>query len=71
MAYVVMPPPSVEEMLEEFVDWMAQHAYAKISVQIEYSDGTSQSTVIDRRIGKRGDKTPNGLSDRLTEDKGE
>lgn len=57
MAYV-QPPPSVEYMLEEFVEWMAQHSRTRISVKIEYSDGTSQETVIDRRYGKRGE-TPN------------
>ena len=49
MAYVRMPPPSVEQMLEQFADWMAQHAQAKITVRIEYRDGTYQTSEIDHR----------------------
>ena len=49
MAYIRMPPPSVEEMLDKFANWMAQHAQAKITVRIDYRDGTHQTTEIDLR----------------------
>ena len=49
MAYVRLPPPTVEQMLDDFATWMAQHAQAKITVRIEYLDGTHQTTEIDHR----------------------
>ena len=49
MTYVRMPPPSVEKMLDDFADWMARHAQAKITVRIDYRDGTHQTSEIDHR----------------------
>lgn len=49
MAYTRVPPPSVERMLEDFANWMAQHASAKVTVRIDYRDGTHQTTEIDHR----------------------
>ena len=49
MAYVRQPPPSIELMLEDFANWMAQHAEAKITVRIDYRDGTHHVSEIDRR----------------------
>ena len=49
MAYFRAPPPSIEYMLDEFVNWMAQHAQAKIVVTITHRDGTYQTTEIDHR----------------------
>lgn len=49
MAYVRLPPPSVEQMLADFADWMAQHAQAKVTVRLDYRDGTHEVTEIDRR----------------------
>ena len=63
MAYVIPPPPSAELMLEDFADWMAQHARAKVTIRFDYRDGTHTTTEMDRRgpmpngNGKR--KTPN------------
>lgn len=49
MAYIRMPPPSVELMLHDFADWMAQHAQAKVTVRIDYRDGTHSTSEIDHR----------------------
>ena len=57
MAYVRMPPPSVEQMLEQFADWMAQHAQAKVTVRIDYRDGTHTTTEIDHRGQPRTGKS--------------
>ena len=57
MAYVKTPPPSIELMLEDFADWMAQHAQAKVTVRIEYRDGTHTISETDHRGSKP--KTPN------------
>ena len=43
------PPPSIELMLETFADWMAQHADVKVTVKLDYRDGTHTVTEIDRR----------------------
>lgn len=40
MAYVRQPPPSIESMLDQFADWMARHAQAKVTVRMDYRDGT-------------------------------
>lgn len=61
MAYLRMPPPSVEIMLDTFVDWMAQHAHAKITLRVDYPDGTHTVTEIDHRyrpIDKQKEPTP-------------
>ena len=57
MAYVRQPPPSVEAMLDQFADWMAQHAQAKVMVRIDYRDGTHAVSEIDYRGPKP--KMPN------------
>lgn len=49
MAYMRVPPPSVEEMLTDFADWMAKHAQAKVTVRLDYRDGTHSVTEIDHR----------------------
>jgi len=49
MAYFRQPPPSIETMLVSFADWMAQHASAKVTVRLDYRDGTHQTTEIDHR----------------------
>lgn len=49
MAYVKQPPPSIEAMLDQFADWMAQHAQAKVSVRIEYRDGTNTTIETDHK----------------------
>ena len=36
-------------MLETFADWMAQHADVKVTVKLDYRDGTHTVTEIDRR----------------------
>jgi len=66
MAYVIIPPPSIETMLFDFADWMAQHAGAKVSVKIEYRDGRHQTQETDHRgpmqspkVGA-GDTPPHG-----------
>ena len=59
MAYVRQPPPSIEAMLDQFADWMAQHAQAKVTVTIDYRDGSSTTTEVDHR-GPKKPKTPNG-----------
>jgi len=51
MAHPYIPPPeptSVEEMLRQFSEWMAEHMRAKITVRIDYKDGTQHTSVIDR-----------------------
>ena len=50
MATVYIPPPSVEDMLDAFVQWMAHHARAKISVKIEYENGTHKTLELDYRL---------------------
>lgn len=49
MAYLRLPPPSIEFMLEEFADWMAKHAYAKITTTIEFRDGHKITSEVDHR----------------------
>jgi hypothetical protein len=39
MAYMEIPPPSIEEMLESLCEWMARHGRFKITLRIEYSGG--------------------------------
>lgn len=58
MAYVRQPPISIEAMLDQFADWMAQHAQAKVTVTIDYRDGSSTTTEVDHR-GPKKPKTPN------------
>ena len=59
MAYVRQPPPSVEAMLDQFADWMAKHAQAKVTTRIEYRDGTYVESACDYRGPKQKQKTPN------------
>lgn len=64
MAYVKTPPPSIESMLDQFADWMAQYASAKVIVRMEYRDGTHWTCETDHR-GPRpkvgaGTTTPDG-----------
>lgn len=49
MAYVRMPPPSIELMLDQFADWMAQHAQAKVTVRLDFRDGTHWTAEADHR----------------------
>lgn len=49
MAYVKQPPPSIEAMIDVFIDWMAQHAQAKVTVKIEYRAGSSIEFITDHR----------------------
>ena len=49
MAFMRLPPPSVEDMLEQFTDWMAQHAHAKITVRLDFRNGTYHIFNIDHR----------------------
>ena len=49
MAYMRLLPPSIEEMTEQFTDWMARHAQAKATVRFDYRDGTYCVTEIDHR----------------------
>ena len=49
MAFIRIPPPSVEQMLTDFADWMAQHAQAKVTVRLDYRNGAHQTTEIDHR----------------------
>lgn len=59
MAYVIPPPPSVELMLYDFADWMAQHAQAKVTVRFDYRDGTHTTVEMDRRGPMPKGKTQN------------
>jgi hypothetical protein len=49
MAYVKIPPPSIEAMLDQFADWMAQHAGAKVTVRMDFHDGTNWTSESDHR----------------------
>ena len=49
MAHVKQPPPSVEAMIDVFIDWMAQHAQAKVTVTIKYRDGSNIEFITDHR----------------------
>lgn len=49
MAYVRIPPPSIEQMLKEFVNWMARHAQAKVTVRMDYRDGSHHTMEMDYR----------------------
>jgi hypothetical protein len=64
MAYVRTPPPSVEQMLDDFADWMAKHAQAKVTVRLDYRDGTHQTTEIDHRGPMPKNTTPNNQVER-------
>ena len=57
MAHVYSTPPSVETMLEIFVRWMAHHSRTKITMKIEYHDGTYKTTTIDY-LGHKIVETP-------------
>lgn len=56
MTYVRLPPPTVEQMLEDFTSWMAQHAQVKVTVRIDYQDGTHTTTEFDRRVPRQTGK---------------
>lgn len=45
-------------MLDQFADWMAQHAQVKVTTRIEYRDGTYVESQCDYRP-KPKQKTPN------------
>lgn len=49
MAYIKMPPPSIELMLDQFADWMAQHASAKVTVRMDFRDGAHRTYETDHR----------------------
>lgn len=53
MAHPDVAPPTIEYMLNIFVKWMAYHARAKITVRIDYVDGTHQTTELDYRREER------------------
>lgn len=55
MAHIGLPPPSVEFMLKTIADWMAQHLHAKVTVRIDYRDGTHEVSESDHRGLKTGD----------------
>jgi hypothetical protein len=59
MAYLKLPPPSVEMMLDQFADWMAQHAGAKVTVRLDYRDGTHVVSENDHRGPMPKKETPN------------
>ncbi len=50
MAHAQTLPPSVEQMLEDFTSWMARHAQAKITVRMDYPDGSYHVTTQDYRV---------------------
>jgi hypothetical protein len=49
VTFLRFPPPSVESMIDQFADWMAQHAQAKVTVRLDFRDGTHWTAETDHR----------------------
>lgn len=49
MAYVKLPPPSVDVLLDQIVEWFARNLSAKITLRIDYKNQTHTTMEYDAR----------------------